>query len=222
MHIHETEAEIEHGVATHGVRPLARLKALGLLTPNLIAIHAVHLNDDEIALLASHGCHVAHCPSSNLKLASGFAPIAKLLAAGVNVGVGTDGAASNNRLDLLGEMRLAALLGKAVSADPAAIPAHQALRMATLAGAQALGLDSKIGSLEVGKIADVVAVNLNHAATQPCYDPVSQLVYSAGSEQVSHVWVGGKAVLVEGQCQTLDTAEVLGKAHIWRRRIKGG
>jgi len=222
MHIHETEAEIQHGVATHGVRPLARLKALGLLTPNLIAIHAVHLNDDEIALLASHGCHVAHCPSSNLKLASGFAPIAKLLAAGVNVGVGTDGAASNNRLDLLGEMRLAALLGKAVSADPAAIPAHQALRMATLAGAQALGLDSKIGSLEVGKIADVVAVNLNHAATQPCYDPVSQLVYSAGSEQVSHVWVGGKAVLVEGQCQTLDTAEVLGKAHIWRRRIKGG
>jgi len=222
MHIHETEAEIQHGVATHGVRPLARLKALGLLTPSLIAIHAVHLNDDEIALLASHGCHVAHCPSSNLKLASGFAPIAKLLAAGVNVGVGTDGAASNNRLDLLGEMRLAALLGKAVSADPAAIPAHQALRMATLAGAQALGLDSKIGSLEVGKIADVVAVNLNHAATQPCYDPVSQLVYSAGSEQVSHVWVGGKAVLVEGQCQTLDTAEVLGKAHIWRRRIKGG
>ena len=222
MHIHETEAEIQHGVATHGVRPLARLKALGLLTPSLIAIHAVHLNDDEIALLASHGCHVAHCPSSNLKLASGFAPIAKLLAAGVNVGVGTDGAASNNRLDLLGEMRLAALLGKAVSADPAAIPAHQALRMATLAGAQALGLDSKIGSLEVGKMADVVAVNLNHAATQPCYDPVSQLVYSAGSEQVSHVWVGGKAVLLEGQCQTLDTAEVLGKAHIWRRRIKGG
>ena len=222
MHIHETEAEIQHGVATHGVRPLARLKALGLLTPSLIAIHAVHLNDDEITLLASHGCHVAHCPSSNLKLASGFAPIAKLLAAGVNVGVGTDGAASNNRLDLLGEMRLAALLGKAVSADPAAIPAHQALRMATLAGAQALGLDSKIGSLEVGKMADVVAVNLNHAATQPCYDPVSQLVYSAGSEQVSHVWVGGKAVLLEGQCQTLDTAEVLGKAHIWRRRIKGG
>ncbi len=222
MHIHETEAEIRHGVSTYGVRPLLRLKALGLLTPSLIAIHAVHLNDEEIALLASHGCHVAHCPSSNLKLASGFAPIGKLLAAGVNVGVGTDGAASNNRLDLLGEMRLAALLGKAVSADPAAIPAHQALRMATLAGAQALGLDSKIGSLEVGKMADVVAINLNQAATQPCYDPVSQLVYSAGSEQVSHVWVGGKAVLVEGQCQTLDTTEILGKAHVWRRRIKGG
>jgi 5-methylthioadenosine/S-adenosylhomocysteine deaminase len=219
MHIHETKHEIEHSLAQYGVRPLARLKALGLLTPGLIAIHTVHLNAEEIGWLASHGCHVAHCPSSNLKLASGFAPVAAMLAAGVNVGIGTDGAASNNRLDMLGEMRLAALLGKAVAADPAALPAHQALHMATLAGARALGLDAKIGSLAVGKMADVVAVDLNWPATQPCYDPISQLAYCAGSDQVSHVWVGGKAVLAEGQCLTLDNAEIIGRAHVWRGKI---
>jgi 5-methylthioadenosine/S-adenosylhomocysteine deaminase len=219
MHIHETEHEIEHSLAHYGVRPLARLQALGLLMPSLIAIHAVHLNAEEIALLASHGCHVAHCPSSNLKLASGFAPIAELVAAGVNVGIGTDGAASNNRLDLISEMRLAALLGKAVAGDPSALPAHQVLHMATLGGARALGLDAQIGSLEVGKMADIVAIDLNHPATQPCYDPISQLVYSAGSGQVSHVWVGGNPVVREGRCLTLDADEVIGRAHVWRRRI---
>jgi 5-methylthioadenosine/S-adenosylhomocysteine deaminase len=222
IHIHETEAEIQNSINTYGVRPLTRLKALGLLTPSLIAIHAVHLSHTEIDEFAKHGCHVGHCPSSNLKLASGFAPVAQLLAAGVNVGIGTDGAASNNRLDVLGEMRLAALLGKAVSSNPAAIPAHQALHMATLAGAQALGLEAEIGSLEIGKMADVVAIDLNQAATQPCYDPVSQLVYSAGSDQVTHVWVGGKALLVDGQCQTLNTTELLRKAHVWRREISAG
>jgi 5-methylthioadenosine/S-adenosylhomocysteine deaminase len=221
MHIHETVHELEHSIGQYGVRPLTRLKALGLLTPSLIAIHAVHLNSHEIALLASHGCHVAHCPNSNLKLASGFAPIAELVAAGVNVGIGTDGAASNNRLDLIGEMRLAALLGKGVAADPSVLPAYQILRMATLGGARALGLDAQIGSLEVGKMADIVAIDLNHPATQPCYDPVSQLIYSAGSDQVSHVWVAGKAVLREGQCLTLESSEVIGRAHVWRRRIIG-
>jgi len=219
MHIHETAHEIEHSIEKYGVRPLARLDALGLLTPSLIAVHAVHLNADEIALLASHGCHVAHCPSSNLKLASGFAPIADLLAAGVSVGIGSDGAASNNRLDLIGEMRLAALLGKGVAGDPSALPAHRVLHMATLGGARALGLDAQIGSLEVGKMADIVAIDLNHPATQPCYDPISQLVYSAGSDQVSHVWVGGNPVLREGRCLTLDADEVIGRAHVWRGRI---
>ncbi len=220
MHIHETEHEIQHSIEKYGVRPLARLDALGLLTPGLIAIHAVHLNADEIKLLASHGCHVAHCPSSNLKLASGFAPVAAMLAAGVNVGIGTDGAASNNRLDLIGELRLAALLGKGVAADPAALPAHQVLRMATLGGARALGLDALIGSLVVGKMADIVAIDLNRPATQPCYDPVAQLVYSAGSEQVSDVWIGGQRVLSDGQCNTLDAGETIGRAHVWRGRIK--
>jgi 5-methylthioadenosine/S-adenosylhomocysteine deaminase len=142
-----------------------------------------------------------------------------LVAAGVNVGIGTDGAASNNRLDLISEMRLAALLGKAVAGDPSALPAHQVLHMATLGGARALGLDAQIGSLEVGKMADIVAIDLNHPATQPCYDPISQLVYSAGSGQVSHVWVGGNPVVREGRCLTLDADEVIGRAHVWRRRI---
>jgi 5-methylthioadenosine/S-adenosylhomocysteine deaminase len=219
MHIHETEAEIQHSLAQYGVRPLARLNSLGLLTPGLIAVHAVHLNAPEIDLLAEHGCHVAHCPSSNLKLASGFAPVASMLAAGINVGIGTDGAASNNRLDMLAELRLAALLGKAVAADPAALPARQALRMATLAGARALGLEALIGSLEAGKMADVVAIDLQRPSTQPCYDPVAQVVYSAGGDQVSHVWIGGKAVLAEGHCQTLDAAEIMARAHVWRGRI---
>ncbi len=222
MHIHETEHEIAHSIEKYGMRPLPRLQNLGLLTPGLIAVHAVHLNPDEIGLLAAHGCHVAHCPSSNLKLASGFAPVARLLAGGVNVGIGTDGAASNNRLDLISELRLAALLGKGVAADPAALPAHQVLRMATLGGAQALGLDGQIGSLQAGKMADIVAVDLGHAATQPCYDPVSQLVYSAGSDQVSHVWIGGKAVLAEGRSLTLDAQEVITRAHVWRSRIGAG
>jgi 5-methylthioadenosine/S-adenosylhomocysteine deaminase len=222
MHIHETEHEIRHSIEKYGVWPLARLNGLGLLTPGMIAIHAVHLTGEEVGMLARHGCHVAHCPSSNLKLASGFAPIAELLAAGVNVGIGTDGAASNNRLDLIGELRLAALLGKGVAADPAALPAHQMLRMATLGGARALGLDNLIGSLQVGKMADIVAIDLDHAATQPCYDPVSQLVYSAGSNQVNHVWVGGIAVLRESRCLTLDMQEVIARAHVWRGRISAG
>lgn len=219
MHIHETEDEIRQGIVSHGLRPLARLKALGLLGPGLIAVHAVHLTEQEIGWLAGHGCHVAHCPSSNLKLASGFAPVAGLLEAGVNVGIGTDGAASNNRLDLLGEMRLTALLAKGVSGDPARLPAHQALEMATLAGARALGLEDRIGTLELGKQADLVAVDLETVATQPCYDPVSQLVYSAGREQVSHVWVGGVAALAEGRSLHLDEAETLARAHAWRVRI---
>ncbi len=222
MHIHETRDELLHSQEQFGVRPLARLKALGLLSPSLLAVHAVHLNAEEIGWLASHGCHVAHCPSSNLKLASGFAPIPSLLAAGINVGVGTDGAASNNRLDMFAEMRLTALLAKGVSGDPTLIPAHQALAMATLAGARALGLDHKIGSLVVGKQADVVAVDLNNLANQPCYDPVSQLVYSAGREHVRHVWVAGKAVVEEGRCLSIDKAEALGRVHTWRDRIAQG
>lgn len=219
IHIHETQHEIDHSLTHYGVRPLERLKALGLLTPGLVAVHAVHLNADEMVSLAEHGCHVAHCPSSNLKLASGFAPVADLLAAGVNVGIGTDGAASNNRLDMIGEMRLAALLGKGVAGDPSAMPAHRVLRMATLAGARALGLDARIGSLEVGKLADIVAVDLNLASTQPCYSPISHLVYSTGSQQVSDVWIGGRRVLGEGQCVTLDEKEMIGRAHVWRGRI---
>ncbi len=219
MHVHETVAEIEQSLKEHGVRPLQRLADLGLLGPGLIAVHTVHLEPREIELFAQHGCHVAHCPSSNLKLASGLAPVRALLAAGVNVALGTDGAASNNRLDMFAEIRLAALLAKGITGDATALPAWQALEMATLGAARALGLDSKIGSLRPGKFADLAAVRLDDIETSPCYDPLSHLVYAAGREQVSHVWVNGKLVLDDRQLTTIDTQEVIATAAYWRARI---
>jgi 5-methylthioadenosine/S-adenosylhomocysteine deaminase len=192
IHLHETREEIATSLKEHGVRPLERLHRLGLLGPELIAVHAVHLNPEEIDLLAARGSHVAHCPSSNMKLASGIAPVGALLTSGVGTGLGSDGAASNNRLDLFQEMRLAALLAKVSGADAALLPAHQALGMATIQGARALGLDDKIGSLVPGKLADLAAVCLDDWMIQPCYDPVSHLLYATGRECVSHVWVAGK------------------------------
>lgn len=191
-HIHETSQEIADSLRQHGQRPLQRLRKLGLLGPNLIGVHAVHLNDDDLQLLAATGSNIAHCPTSNLKLASGFAPVAKMRQMGINVGFGTDGAASNNRLDMFAEMRLAALLAKGVSADAQALPAHEVLRMATLDAARALGLADQIGSIAPGKYADLCAVSLNALETRPCYDPVSHLVNVTGREHVTHVWVAGK------------------------------
>jgi 5-methylthioadenosine/S-adenosylhomocysteine deaminase len=219
IHVHETDDEIQHSLEAHRTRPLERLNRLGLLGPQFVGVHAVHLLDDEIALLAEHGCHVAHCPASNLKLANGVAPVTALLDRGVNVGIGTDGCASNNRLDLWEDMRLAALLAKGMSGRADAVPAHLALRMATLNGARALGLDARIGSLMPGKQADIVAVDLSGANTQPCYDVVSQLVYSAGRAEVSDVWVAGRRIVEAGQCLTLDEPEVLSRARAWRERI---
>jgi 5-methylthioadenosine/S-adenosylhomocysteine deaminase len=198
IHLHETEDEIRRSLAEHGVRPLERLRRAGLLGPSLLAVHAVHLEEAEIALLAGHGASVAHCPSSNLKLASGFAPVAKMAAAGINLALGTDGAASNNRLDLFSEMRLAALLAKAVARDTEAMPAHAALRAATLGGAKALGLEARIGSIVAGKAADLAAVRITGPELSPCYDPLSQLVYAAGREHVSDVWVAGRRLLQSG------------------------
>ena len=209
LHVHETEDEIQRSLAEHGVRPLERLRKLGLVGPNLISVHSVHLEEAEIRLLAKHGASVAHCPSSNLKLASGFAPIEALRSAGVNICLGTDGAASNNRLDLLSEMRTAALVAKAVARNPEALPAHAALRAATLGGARALGLNARIGTIEPGKRADLVAVEMRAPELAPCYDPVSQLVYAAGREHVTHVWVDGELRLRHGELQNnaanLDT-----------------
>jgi len=218
-HVHETTAEIAQSIEQHGMRPLSRLEGLGLLGPSLIAVHAVHLQADEIDLLAHHGCHVAHCPSSNLKLASGFAPVRSLINAGVNVGIGSDGAASNNRLDMFSEMRLAALLAKAVSNDATAVPAWEALEMATLRPARALGLESTIGSLATGKFADLVAVRLADIHTSPCYDPVSQLVYAAGREDVSHVWVNGRLVVDNRNLTTLNADAIMARAAFWRNRM---
>jgi 5-methylthioadenosine/S-adenosylhomocysteine deaminase len=190
-HLHETQTEIAQSEQTHGMRPLARLANLGLLNTNVTLAHCVHLNDAEIKLLADNGCSIAHCPSSNLKLASGIAPITQCAKHGINIGLGTDGAASNNRLDMFTEMRLAALLAKGQSGDATAISAYQALEMATINGAKALNLGDKIGSIEIGKLADLTAVELSSIEMQPCYDVVSHLVYVAGREHVSHVWVSG-------------------------------
>jgi 5-methylthioadenosine/S-adenosylhomocysteine deaminase len=220
IHLHETHDEIEQSLAGHGVRPLDRLRTLGLVDANLIAVHAVHLSDQEGALLAERGCHVAHCPSSNLKLASGIAAPARLLRGGVNVGLGTDGAASNNRLDLFTEMRLAALLAKGMEGDPTVLPAHAVLEMATVRAARALGLEDRIGTLVPGKTADMAAVNLSAPELSPCYDPLSHLVYAAGREHVTHVWVNGQLVVEDGQLTRVDTRELTAKAAHWKDRIR--
>ncbi|HEX5126280.1 MAG TPA: TRZ/ATZ family hydrolase [Rhodocyclaceae bacterium] len=191
LHLHETAAEVDDSLRTHGVRPLARLERLGLLGPNLTVAHAVHMTDDEIALLAACNVSVAHNPTSNMKLASGIAPIKKMIDASVVVGLGTDGAASNNRLDIFQEMRHASLLAKVATGDASALPAHRVLKMATLDGARALGLAARIGSIEIGKRADLCAVSLADTRCQPCFDPASHLVYVAGREHVSDVWVDG-------------------------------
>ena len=218
-HLHETTDEIRDSISSHGVRPLQRLKNLGLLGPALIAVHGVHLTAGEITLLAQHGCHVAHCPTSNLKLASGLAPIHALAQAGVNVGLGTDSAASNNRLDLFSELRLAALLGKHGTGDAAAFPARQALEMATINAARALGLDAKIGSLEAGKRADITAISLGTPELSPCYQPLSHIVYAAGRENVSHVWVDGELLVEHGALLHIDTADIMARAGYWRDKI---
>lgn len=219
LHLQETRKEILESEAQYGLRPLQRLAALGMLTPNLVAAHCVHLTDHEIETLAHHGCHVAHCPTSNLKLGSGIAPVSRMLAAGINVGLGTDGAASNNRLDLFAEMRLAALLAKA-SGDAASLPAAQALQMATLNGARALGLEQDIGSIEPGKLADLVALDFSTLEMQPCYDPLSHLVYVAGREQVSHVWVAGELRYENGIHANLDQNELKETAARWQDKLK--
>lgn len=191
IHLHETLTEIAQSEQKYGMRPLARLAKLGLLDATTTFAHCVHLNELEIELLAEHGCSIAHCPTSNLKLGSGIAPIADCIRQSIHVGLGSDSAASNNRLDLFAEMRLAALLAKGSNHDATAVSAYQALEMATINGARALNLEEKIGSIEIGKLADLTAVRLSEINMQPCFDPVSHLVYVAGREQVSHVWVNG-------------------------------
>jgi 5-methylthioadenosine/S-adenosylhomocysteine deaminase len=219
IHLHETAGEIEHSLQRHGKRPLARLAELGLLSPNLMAVHMTQLTEDEIKELASSGTHVIHCPESNLKLASGFCPAAKLLASKVNVAIGTDGAASNNDLDMLGEMRSAALLAKGVAADAAVLPAGKALRMATLNGARSLGLDQETGSLLPGKWADITAVDMGEPECQPLYNPLSQLVYAANREQVSDVWVAGHRLLSDRELTQIDLTDVLARTESWRDRL---
>jgi len=220
IHLHETRGEVERSMAEHGVRPLERLARLGLVEPSLVAVHAVHLEAAEIDLLAKQGASVVHCPSSNLKLASGFAPVHSLLKKGVNVALGTDGAASNNRLDMFQEMRTAALLAKAVGDDPQAMPAHAALRAATLSGAKALGLEAIIGSIEPGKATDLVAVDFSAPELSPCYDVVSHLVYAAGRENVSHVWVGGRLLMREREIENPALERLESRWQLWQNAVR--
>lgn len=220
MHIHETAGEITQSVEQYGVRPLERLKDLALLSPRLTAVHMTQLTDDEISWCSDMGVHIAHCPSSNLKLASGYSPIAKLSQSGVNVTLGTDGAASNNSLDMFAEVNKAALLAKAVSNDASAIPAHEALEMATINAAKSLGLEEYIGSLETGKSADLIAIDLSDIESQPCYDVISQLVYATGRDKVTDVWVEGKTLLKDRQLTTLNQHKIIETAHNLADRIR--
>jgi len=219
MHVHETAREVQEALQRQGERPLARLARLQLLGPRFQAVHMTQIDDDDLALLTEHNCSVIHCPESNLKLASGFCPVERLWEAGINVAIGTDGAASNNDLDLLGETRTAALLAKAVAGSATALDAHRALRMATLNGARALGLEDHTGSLELGKFADLVAFDLSGLAQQPIYDPVSQLIYATGRDAVRHVWVGGKQLLDDRELIRLDEQQLIADTRRWGERI---
>lgn len=219
MHIHETACEVATAEKEKGQRPLARLNDLGLITPRMMAVHMTQLNEDEIKLIADSGTHVIHCPESNLKLASGYCPVQKLMDAGINVALGTDSNASNNDLDMIGEMKTAALLAKTIADNAGALNAFQTLKMATLNGAKAMGLDEEIGSLAKGKAADITAIHLDNIETQPLYNPVSQIVYSAGRENVTDVWVSGKHLLKDKTLTTLNIKTILEKTKSWRSKI---
>ena len=219
IHCHETAQEVADSLKLYGCRPLQRLDDLGVLLPQTQLVHMTQIDDEDIRLIQDNNCHVVHCPESNLKLASGFCPVGKLIDAGINVAIGTDGAASNNDLDLFGELKTAALLAKAVANDASVLDAHAALRMATINGAKALGWDDQIGSLEAGKSADMIAVEISSLSQKPLYNPASQLVYSNAGSQVTHSWVAGKALLRERSLVTLDEENLIRRADAWRNQI---
>ncbi len=219
VHLHETNDEIAESVKQFGVRPLQRLHDLGLVGPQLIAVHAVHLDGHELDLIAKQGAYIAHCPTSNLKLGSGIAPVAEMEQRGIRFGFGTDSAASNNRLDMFHELRHAALLAKGNSGNAAALGAHRTLRAATLDGASALGLDTQIGSLVPGKQADLCSLKLDEWDIAPCYDPASHLVYVAGREHIRHVWVAGKQRVSHGKLVNIDERSLLSNAQLWHNYL---
>lgn len=220
MHVHENAQEVSQGCEQYGKTPLERLHEMGLLTQRLLAVHMTQLDEKAIELVARYKVNVIHCPESNLKLASGFCPVHALQQAGVNVALGTDGSASNNDLDMIGEMRTAALIGKGVSGDSRAVPAMTALKMATINAARALDMDRSIGSLTPGKEADVVAIDLGQIETMPLYDPVSQIVYAAGRHQVTDVWIAGKQLLKARELLSIDIHQLEQSAVVWQDRIK--
>ncbi len=219
LHLHETADEIKESLRDFGMRPLARLKQIGLVNERLIAVHMTQLTEAEIHECAAHGVSIVHNVESNMKLLSGFCPAEAIRRAGVNLAIGTDGCASNNDLDLFGEMRSAALVGKLIAEDAAAMSAASVLRAATMGSARAMGWQDRIGSIEVGKQADLAAVNLGTIESQPIYNVISQLIYAAGRHQVSDVWIAGARKLRNRELTGMDTVEILTKARRWRDRI---
>ncbi len=219
MHIHETADEVNQSLKEHGKRPLQRLEELGLLSPRLLAVHMTQIEGSELAMLKHYGVHVVHCPQSNLKLASGFCPVNDLQLHDVNVAIGTDGAASNNDLDMMAELQTTALLGKGVAQDPQAVDAFTVLKMATINGARALGLDEQIGTLQKNKQADIIAIDLSELETQPLSNPMSQIVYASNRNQVSHVWVAGQTLLQDRELQTINEDEIKLNVGKWREKL---
>ncbi len=219
MHVLESGWEISESLQHHGKPTLERLDDIGLLNERLLAVHMTQLNGTDLEALARTAVNVIHCPESNLKLGNGICPVARLLEHGVNLALGTDGAASNNNLDLLAESRTAALLAKGYAADPCVLNAFQALEMLTINAARALGMEQRLGSVEAGKLADLCAVRLDSLQTTPMYDVVSHLVYAASSQQVSHVWVGGRMLMQDKQFLYMDTGDIMDRANYWATRI---
>jgi len=219
IHLHETSGEVLQAVEQNGERPLDTLQRLGLLGPRTQCVHMTDLGDQDMSLLAATGAHVVHCPQSNMKLASGTCPVTRLLDRGVNVALGTDSAASNNDLNLFGDMQAAALLAKLQTGDATALPASEALAMATINGARALGMAELIGSLEVGKQADLIAVDLSGPETQPLYNPLSQLVYASNGSQVTHSWIAGNPVMQQRQLTQIDLPALATRTRDWQQRI---
>ena len=219
IHLHETEFEVSEAIRNSGKRPSARLAELGVFNNRTQCVHMTQIDDTDVALLKESGAHVIHCPESNLKLASGLCPVQKLTDAGINVAIGTDGAASNNDLDLFGEMNTAAMVAKVVAEDAAALPAHHAIAMATLHGARALGREHELGTLEAGKLADIIAVDLSDPFLQPVYDPASHLVYSNHGRQVSHSWIAGVPQVQDGRLTRIDVPDLMLRVKSWSDRI---
>ena len=199
---------------------MQRLNNLGVIGPSLMAAHCVHLNDQDMATLAKNKVSIAHNPSSNMKLGSGIADITKMLKQNLNVSLGTDSSASNNRLDIMEEMRLAALLIKGSTRLPESFPAKEAIKMATVNGAKALGLDSEIGSIEKNKKADLVAIDLSTIENQPIFNPLTTLVYSSSRSDVSYVWINGKIKLRDKKLVNIDEERIIQLAKKWQRKLK--
>ncbi|RPI14824.1 MAG: TRZ/ATZ family hydrolase [Lysobacterales bacterium] len=219
IHLHETAGEIERSLERHGCRPLARLAQLGLASPQLVAVHMTQVDARDLDMLAAAGASVVHCPESNLKLGSGICPVAQLLGRGVRVALGTDGAASNNDLDLLAEARIAGLLSAGVGASPGALVASDLVRMATIEGARTLGIGEVTGSLLPGKWADLCCIDLRAPRSWPVHDVATAVVYAASSHQVTDTWVAGRRLLAEGRLRTIDESDVLERAAAWSLRL---